>query len=167
MIIDRLFRHTWTIPIIARWYFQEWGHVSAAITVQDIEDDLSGYTNRDALPQALVALHEDTVLGIAELKFREVSFLPQYAHWIGGLFVNPIHRGEGVGDDLVGRIIKMARDQYLIDTLYLQTERLDGGLYIKHGWHGIETITVNEHPRLIMANDLRKTDRTINSENEQ
>ncbi|MBX2880535.1 MAG: GNAT family N-acetyltransferase [Granulosicoccus sp.] len=155
MKIESLSCHPEAVSVIAGWYYQEWGHVSAEITLQDIEEDLKTYTEvRDALPRALVAVQRDAIIGVAELKIREVRHLPQYEHWLGGLFVDPAHRGMSIGGELIQRVHQLAYCDYGIETLYLQTERLDGGLYTRHGWAKLQTIMLDRCERLIMSKAL-------------
>ena len=62
-----------------------------------------------------------------------MTIYPEKMHWLGGVYVNPDFRGQNIASKLVGQAqneaIKLG-----IETLYLQTECLTGGLYAKLGW---------------------------------
>lgn len=47
----------------------------------------------------MVAIQNDILLGAVELKLYENISLP-YKYWLGGLFVNPPNRSNGVGNKL-------------------------------------------------------------------
>ena len=82
----------------------------------------------------LVATNDNDLVGAAQLKYREMAeMFPDKEHWLGGVYVAASHRGQGYGSQIVEQIVKMA-PRYGVETLHLQTEALDGGLYARLGW---------------------------------
>ncbi len=131
------------IPIIGRWYNEKWGRPHRNETEEESIEGLSEYLNNDRIPFILVATEDDNILASAQLKYREMEDIyPEKEHWLGGVFVAPSHRGRGLGSRLANEIAGRA-PAYGVETLYLQTEQLDGGLYRPLGWHPIEQ--VNNH----------------------
>ena len=61
------------------------------------------------------------------------EMFPDKEHWLGGVYVAASHRGQGYGSQIIEQIVKMA-PKYGVETLHLQTEALDGGLYARLGW---------------------------------
>ena len=68
------------------------------------------------------------MLGVAELKYREMVIYPDKEHWIGGVFIPSNHRGKGVATGMVNKVTEIAKSLGVV-TLHLQTEKLDGGSF--------------------------------------
>ena len=122
------------IPIIARWYFDEWGHLVQDNSIERTRDKVEGYLNRDKIPLIIVATNDDVLVGAAQLKYREMAkMFPEKEHWLGGVYVAANHRGSGYASQIIEHIVEIAPN-YGVETLHLQTEALDGGLYARLGW---------------------------------
>jgi RimJ/RimL family protein N-acetyltransferase len=141
------------IPVIARWYFEQWGHLIKDETLERSIERLQDSLNRDKIPFILVATLAGEVIGAAELKYREMaSMFPDKEHWIGGVYVSSKHRGQGYGSEIAEQIAVRA-PKYGVETLHLQTEKLDGGIYARLGWvptdqvtnHGLEVLVMERH----------------------
>lgn len=124
---------------VARWYHGQWGHLTPDETVQTIAGKLERFMNRDRIPLLVLAVDGGAPVAAAELKFREMDIYPEKEHWIGGVFVSPGHRRRGIGARVVEHVVGIAR-RLGVQTLYLQTERLDGGLYARLGWRPLEQV---------------------------
>lgn len=144
------------MPIIGRWYNQEWGQWLDNETEAESIEKLKKYLNKDRIPFMVVAVDGDKILGTAQLKFHEMGDLfPDMEHWLGGVFVAPQHRGQRVASQLVQEIVRRA-PAFGVTTLHLQTERLDGGLYYKLGWkpvtwtnnRGLDVLVMERHLEL-------------------
>lgn len=142
--------HVDAIPVIADWYHTEWGHTAPGRTVENTQARLRGNLNRDKIPFSLVAKLGDEIVGTAELKYTEMKdMFPEKEHWLGGVYTAAEHRGHGYASVVIEEIVSKAL-QLKVDTLWLQTERLDGGLYTQLGWqpwrqvnnHGIEVLVM-------------------------
>lgn len=141
------------IPTISKWYFDEWGHLSESDSIESTRDRMQDYMNRDEIPLILLATHDDQVVGAAQLKYREMAdMFPNSEHWLGGVCVATGHRGLGYGSQIVEQIVKIA-PRYGVQTLHLQTEALDGGLYARLGWtpyaqvnnRGVDVLVMERH----------------------
>lgn len=122
------------IPAISRWYHDEWGRLRPDESIEYMRSQVEAHTNRDAIPFILLAVRDNDIVAVAQLKFREMAEqFPDKEHWLGGVYVPAGHRGLGYGSMIVERIAEMAPG-YGVKTLYLQTEALDGGLYARLGW---------------------------------
>lgn len=141
------------LPLIARWYFGEWGHLNPAATLEKIAARLFASMNRDTIPLVVLAVMGDEVIGSAELKYREMKIYPEKEHWLGGVFVVPEHRGKGVAVRLIDAVVETARILG-VDLLHIQTERLDGGLYLKLGWERTEQVCYRGLDVLVMQRKL-------------
>ncbi len=128
---------------VASWYFDEWGQYHSGKTVEGTQARLKESLNIHHIPFILLGLNNGTVVGAAELKYREMAdMFPEKEHWLGGVYVAAEHRGHGFGSALANEIAARA-PRYGVEQLYLQTERLDGGLYLGLGWQPEQQ--VNNH----------------------
>jgi GNAT superfamily N-acetyltransferase len=142
------------IPIVAKWYFQEWGYNVPDNSIQKTIDRITGKVNRRQPPLHILAVEDEKVLGIAQLKLHEMDTYPDREFWLGGLFVSPTFRSKGIGSALTNKIATIAAD-FGVKELYLQTEALDGGLYQQLGWHLIETVEYKSLHVAVMVKTLR------------
>ena len=140
------------IPIIAGWYFEQWGHITKA-SVETTSAKMREALNRDKIPLFVLAVEDDEIVGVAELKYREMTIYPDKEHWIGGVFVPPAHRGKGIASRVANRIAEIARSLG-VKTLHVQTERLDGGLYSRLGWAPFEQVNYRGLDVLVMERHL-------------
>lgn len=153
MKFDYLADHKEAIPIIARWYFGQWGELEADNSFGETVQKLHGYLNRDRIPLLILAIDNDQILGVAQLKYHEIPDYPDREHWLGGVYVPEKHRGKKIGQKLAGKIADIARS-FEVQALYLQTQKLDGGLYKKIGWKPVEKIIYRRKEVLIMEKKL-------------
>ncbi|MCF2856192.1 GNAT family N-acetyltransferase [Pseudoalteromonas sp. SMS1] len=121
------------VPKIAMWYYREWCEQSGRYSLQEVTDKLESALKKGTLPINVIALQGGELLGTAELKLHEMEEYLQFEHWIGGVYVASKARGKSLAHRLVQFLIEHAKDKG-IETLYLQTEDLTGGLYRKLGF---------------------------------
>ena len=133
MKIDYLHNHPQHVQTIAEWHYSEWGleDYSVAETVIGLHEYCDPSTS---LPLALIALENDELLGVCQLKHHElINHFPDLSPWLGGVFVPSSQRGIGIASKLVLHSIDVAYSLG-IEKVYLHTKRLDGGIYQKLGW---------------------------------
>ena len=95
------------IPIIAKWYHDEWGHLVQDSSIERTRDRIEDYMNRDEIPFILVATNDNDLVGAAQLKHREMAeMFPDKEHWLGGVYVAASHRGKGYGSQIVEQSLK-------------------------------------------------------------
>ena len=142
------------ILTIAKWYFSQWAHLTEGETIEKVEARLRKYLNRDKIPFVLLAVEKSEILGVGQLKYCEMEdIFPEKEHWLGGLFVPEKHRGYGYGLAIAEQIAQVA-PSYGVTTLFLQTERLDGGFYTRLGWRQIERVENRGLEVLVMERHL-------------
>lgn len=126
------------IPLLGSWYHRAWGQRLRNQTESESIADLDRYLNVGTIPCILLATESSDILGAAQLKYHEMARLfPDREHWLGGVYVPSRHRGRGIASALVTEIIAQA-SALGVETLYLQTEQLDGGMYARLGWYPLE-----------------------------
>jgi predicted N-acetyltransferase YhbS len=124
------------LPILADWFYDEWGHLDSQSSMESMEHELSGCLNKDRLPLTIVRMRDDQPIASASLRLKEMETHPQYLHWLGGVYVHPDFRRQGVGSQLV----EFTADQAIrlqVTELYLYT-RGNEIFYSRLGWHTIE-----------------------------
>jgi GNAT superfamily N-acetyltransferase len=122
------------VPIVAEWYHQEWGYLRPNDSIVRTRARVEEYMNRDKIPFILLARKDNEIVAAAQLKFHEMADLfPEREHWLGGVYVATRHRGQGYGALISEQIAKIA-PRYGVQTLHLQTEAPDGGIYARLGW---------------------------------
>lgn len=141
------------LPQIAKWYFDEWGVRMKDNSLEQITQRMQSMLNRDKIPLHLVATDGHRVLGVAQLKFREMDIYPEKEHWLGGVYVHEAARGNGLASRLISKTLDLAKD-FGEKNLYLQTERSDGGLYTHLGWTPIEKVHYNGMDVLVMERSI-------------
>jgi GNAT superfamily N-acetyltransferase len=150
--------HEHAVPLIARWYYEEWGCLYEAATPDRTVRDVRRYLNREVMPFIVLAVDGDTIAGAAQLKHREMAeTFPDYEHWLGGVYVAPEYRGRSIGSALADEVARRA-PSCGVRTLYLQTERLDGGLYRKLGWEPVTRVKVRGPEVLVMRRPVGQPD---------
>jgi GNAT superfamily N-acetyltransferase len=142
------------IPVVARWYYEEWGRDIPDNSAEKCAAWLAPLLNHDRAPLHLVAVEGPTVLGTATIKLREMDLFPEREHWLGGVFVAPEFRARGVAAALSRHALELAPSLGIAE-LYLQTDRLDGGLYAKVGFEALERAQNEGHEVLVMRKNLR------------
>ena len=154
MKLEYLADHPELLSTVAQWYFEEWGYLSEEKTLEQDIQQLQIYLNKDKVPLMLLAIQDGEPLGAAQLKFREMSIYPEKEHWVGGVYVAEAHRGKGIARQILVELIAIAKS-LKIETLYLQTEHLDGGLYGRMGWTPIEQVNYRGIDVLVMEKSIK------------
>ena len=124
------------LPVLAEWFDEEWGHQNPQSSLQSIQQELVGYLHKDQIPLAIVCLQDSLPVASASLRIREMESHPQYMHWLGGVYVHPDHRRQGVGSRLVEFTTAEAQ-RLKVEELYLYT-RTQVNFYARLGWFVIE-----------------------------
>ena len=141
------------IPILAKWYFDEWGYIEKGNTLDNVTEKLHSYLHIDAIPLIILAIDEGEILGAVQLKYREMDIYPEREHWLGGLYVSEKHRGNNIAEKIILKVISVAK-KLGVKTLYLQTENKSGGLYHRLGWQALEQVNYRGVDVQVMENQI-------------
>ena len=140
------------LPILADWFYAEWGHQDPQSSPETMRKALAGCLNKDRIPLTIVQLRDSQPIASATLKIREVETHPQYLHWLGGVYVKPEFRGQGIGSSIVEFTAQVA-DRLNVRELYLYTRQHEG-FYARLGWQVIEKPLYKGRTALIMKRNL-------------
>jgi len=141
------------LPILAGWYFEEWGHLKKGNTLKKIIEKLQDFMNKDKIPLILLASEAGSVVGAAQLKYREMDIYPEKEHWLGGVYISKNYRGKRIAEKIIVELIPIAK-QFGVNKLYLQTEYLCGGLYSRLGWQPIDKVNYHGVNVLVMEKEI-------------
>ena len=108
-------------PVIAKWYFQQWGHLVEGSSVELFNNKLNDYLNRDSIPLVIMAVEGEDVLGVAHLRYHEMTIYPDKEHWLGGVYIDTKYRSKRVASALVNHLESIAVSLGVTD-IHLQTE---------------------------------------------
>ena len=137
------------IPLLASWFYTEWGTLS----VEQFERRLHERLNRDRLPLVLVSIRDRQPVASASLKIREMDIHPEYLHWLGSVYVRPEDRNQGIGSFLIEHTAREAQ-RLGVEDLYLYTTYRER-LYLQLGWNTIERVEYHGHPIVVMKRALK------------
>ena len=147
--IDYLADHPEFLPTLAQWQHDEWGHLRQGNSVEGRLARLKSYSQRSGIPLTVVAHENGELLGSASLLRNDMETRPELTPWLAGVFVAPQHRRQGVGAELVRRLMAEAAAQK-IPILYLYTVHSET-FYANLGWSLQEHTAYGERNVAIMT----------------
>ncbi len=142
------------IPVLASWFYAEWGQGTSDLSVERIERRLRERLNHDRLPLALVGFRDRRPVASASLKIQEMDIHLEYLHWLGSVYVQPEERNQGIGSHLVEQAASEAR-RLGVEDLYLYTTYSES-LYARLGWITIERVEYHGRSVAIMRRTLTR-----------
>ncbi len=138
--IELLADHPESFPTLKKLFESEWEPYYGAEGPGDAETDIKMSANRTELPIAVVAIVDGNICGTAALKIESVTTYPDYFPWLAGLLVAPEYRRQGIGEQLIIEIEKLAK-QLRYKEIYVGTGEKSGMSEItldKRNWKFID-----------------------------
>jgi GNAT superfamily N-acetyltransferase len=132
MQIELLADHLDLVPVVARWHYNEWRLDDSPDSFKHWIDRIAARTNRDRIPITYIAFLDDTPAGTAMIIKNDMDIHPELMPWLGGVYVIPELRRQGVASALVSHAHNEAR-RLGIKTLYLYTNGAEP-VYEQLGW---------------------------------
>ena len=124
------------LPVLAGWFYDEWGRGNPNSSPESMQRILREFLNKDQFPLTIVRTRDSEPIASASLKIQEMETHLQYLHWLGGVYVHPQFRNQGIGSQLVEYTANEAKN-LKVKELYLYT-RNHGDFYTRLGWQVIE-----------------------------
>ena len=143
--IDNIVNHSEFIPIIVKWFYDEWYTSYLDFGLDNLDKaifDFEKSIQRENLPVCYVGYINNTVVGTIGLDFKDtpnnLDHIDKGIPWVVDVFVSKDFRNKGVAKELIKFIIEKAKE-LKFDSLYLWTvDQQD--LYKQFGWVEIEKI---------------------------
>jgi len=142
------------VPLLASWFYEEWGQNWPELTLLDYQDQFTSRLNRDRFPLAVVASLDGVPVATTSLKLHEMDIYPQYPHWLGGVYTLPEYRRRGFGAQTIEAAVQQAVRLGATE-LYLYT-RHSMALYDRLGWVTIERPVYRGREVILMKRILLK-----------
>jgi len=152
LTFDYLANQPELLPILASWFYEEWGRRNPENSIKQVSQRLSRRMNVNSLPIAFVGFLDGKLVASASIKIREMETHPQYEHWLGAVYVDSAHRKQGFGSEMVLHTVSEAR-RLGVHQLYLYT-RSHEDFYAHFGWKPIERPQYHGREVVIMKNSL-------------
>ncbi len=121
--------------LLAEWFVAEWPEYHRGRSLPDVASQFRLVSD---VQHTLIAEIENEVVGTVALRGRWEAAPEIPSPWIGGLFVVPQHRGQGIGKALVEAATAeaVAAGQPIVHMAI----RVDPGSYIRRGWRVVGTV---------------------------
>jgi len=115
-----------------------WRYVFPDDTLENRTARFRSHEYRDTLPIAWVAHEGDLALGTAALRAVDLEDRDDLGPWLGGLYVVPHARRQGIASELC-RVAECRAWELNFPKLYLFTLGHDA-FYSRLGWHHLESV---------------------------
>lgn len=132
MQISYLADHPEFIPVLAPGIVEHWRFVMPEETLESRVIKLQKHMSRDALPIAFVAHDDGQVFGTAALRVHDLEDRRDLTPWLGGVFVRPEYRRQGIASALC-RAVEAKAWSLGFQRLYLFTPDQQD-MYARRGW---------------------------------
>ena len=123
--IELLADHPEAIAVLKSLFESEWEPYYGTSGSGDAETDIKYSANRTELPIAVVAIFDGNICGTAALKMESVTTYPDFFPWLAGLLLAPEYRRQGIGEQLIIEIEKLAK-QLGYEEIYVGTGEKSG-----------------------------------------
>lgn len=158
--IDYLADHMGVVPQLAAWQHAQWGYLNPENTAATRADKLRRRSKKEAIPTTFVGFVEGELVGSASLVGNDLPSRRDLYPWLASVYVHPPWRRQGIGTQLVERVVEEAKALGHI-RLYLVTPDQES-FYRRMGWtlmdrflHRGEQTALME--KIIFDEDLRQT----------
>lgn len=145
MKIENIADHLDLLDSLVEWHRNQWGPEWA--------DQVRHSTSRERIPTIYVAIEEAELLGSVMLVDEDMTTRKDLSPWLGGVYVKPSRRGQGIGTALVRHAMGQAA-RMGIPRLWLYTPA-SRGLYERLGWRYVSEEDYLGENVTIMRLDLK------------
>ncbi len=144
----------WHLPSLAKlWYEEISRHWVPDSSIEKAEQKLASHLNRDNMPMAFVALHNDKPIGMVCLREND-GIRPFDTPWLGSLVVDPSYRGCQLGEILINTVKHEAKKLGHQMLYLLAFDRTIPKWYKRLGWTQIGNDELFGHCVTVMSINL-------------
>lgn len=152
MRVELLNLHQDELPKLANWHYQEWHNLYPEKTADDFALDLQESLQQGFVPSTWVLVDNGKVVGSTSLLKQDMSANSDLTPWIANVFIEPGHRGRGLGKVIIKEVMRQAKLNDL-SRLYLFTED-QMAFYQNLGWQIIRQHDYNGAEVSVMSIEL-------------
>lgn len=109
--------------------------------------------SNNKVPIHIIAKNNNKFVAGLIIKENEMTQFPDFKYWIGSVVVEPKYQNKKIATKLLNYTCELAKEKN-INKLYLQTEYLNGGLYIKLGWKPVCRLEDKGDQVLVMVKEI-------------
>lgn len=119
-------------------------------TREDIAGDFWRESQKTGIPIRLIAFVDGALAGMVNLREMAMAGFPRYSPALGGLYVTPAHRNQGVATALVQGIMDLAQAEQHA-RIYVSTATAQGILerlgweFVQNEWEGETQLVVYQY----------------------
>ena len=96
------------LTLLARWMFEEWGHLNPGATLSSSVDKMRARCGEELVPSAYMARAGAVPAGTVSLIESDLPLRPDWSPWIASLYVDPAWRGRGVARAMLDHVERQA-----------------------------------------------------------
>jgi N-acetylglutamate synthase-like GNAT family acetyltransferase len=136
------------IPIVAKWFHEEWSHLNPSRSLEDVIDLIHKIFQSEA-DEIFICTSKQEVVSSITLRAYELEHESEYSPWLSSLVVDKTKRRNGIGKKTINFFIEYCQS-HDISKVYLFTENLNEW-YAKLGWNTIKETSFKSHTGEIMG----------------
>ncbi|PCI76048.1 GNAT family N-acetyltransferase [Candidatus Aerophobetes bacterium] len=122
----------------------------------EIEDAVNYWMHFCTIGASITACYNGSVCGVANLYVRGVEKINHHCLFV--IVVDPQYRGKGIGQQLIERLEKLGKEEFKIETLFLEIYKGNRAitLYKRLGF-----LEIGEHPAFLIDREGKSFDKII------
>lgn len=126
-------KDTRSVKTVANMMYEWWGK-SSYLSLESMEEIIKSYCQDEIFPIVLIAKINSEIVGTVTLLANDTQLRQDLFPIISSLYVKEKYRNQGIGTQLMKKIIDLSKENF--DKLYLMT-RIEG-YYEKFGFQYLE-----------------------------
>tara|TARA_B100000073_G_C23700927_1_gene560306 strand:- start:105 stop:575 length:471 start_codon:yes stop_codon:yes gene_type:complete len=133
--------------------YKNWSHLRPDSSYEDLLTRIRSKVSNNRIPIHIIAKNNNEFVAGLIIKENEMTQFPDFKYWIGSVVVEPKYQNKKIATKLLNYSCELAKEKN-INKLYLQTEYLNGGLYIKLGWKPVCRLEDKGDQVLVMVKEI-------------
>ena len=140
-------------PVVAGWWFSEWGHLVPNSTVDGWRDNMiRKQMNRETIQIVFVAVVGAEPVGACAIVNHDMATHRELSPWLSGVYTPTSQRRRGIASALVLRALDAAAGLG-VTKLFLYTRHAES-LYARLGWQTFSRELYQGNEVAMMSKDL-------------
>lgn len=150
--------------LCAEWSFKEWGHYTPERSLNDFITARKQYLNDNQLPLTLVAFQDNQPVGMCSLAATR-GLLPGLTPWLAALYVEKLHRNQGIGKKLERAVCKKAKNLGYGQIYCFTSDTAVIPWYEKQQWKIRSTEILHNHTVTVLEKKLGSVNQILSDPN--